>query len=214
MTQINPASVIIITPTHDGNVVSGYAGALASCAGLYGGISFIVGNSNVAFARNLQAAAFLQSPFEWLLSIDADIQFSRPDMELLYEGDELIVCAEYAKKDLSANAPAQFGFGFTRIHRSVFGQLTELTIDTTEHGPQAPMVGTFVWEDKVISDFFPTGPARGGVKWMGEDHGFFHLVQYAGIKPRIEKRTQLVHWGRMGFRYQPTLSTTELPAMR
>lgn len=202
--MIDPAKVVIITPTHDGNVCSGYAGALSSSAGLYGAISFVTGNSNIALARNCQAGAFLtQTRFDWLLSIDADIQWSRRDLELLFEGDEQIVCAEYAKKDLTSNRPAQFGMGFVRIHRSVFEFIRSLTSDDNiQAGPGAPMVGSFIWQSMILEDFFPTGPALNG-HFLGEDQGFFHLVHMAGITPRIEKRTSLVHWGRFGYHYTP-----------
>ncbi len=209
---VDPSKVFIVTPTHDGNVCCGYAGALARSAGLYGAIGFISGNSNIALARALQAAAFLaREEFTWLLSIDADMQWTRKDLELLYEGEEPIVCAEYAKKD-GSNRPAQLGLGFTRIHRDVFGHLRTLTTDRTPDGKEAPMIGNFKWESQIVDDFFPTGPGMDG-RFLGEDQGFFHLVQMSGLLPRIETRTRLLHWGRAAFAYEPPASNSELPTM-
>jgi hypothetical protein len=203
---IDSSKVLIVTPTHDGNVCSGYAAGLATCAGLYGALSFIVGNSHVALARNCMAAAFLsQEKFEWMIAIDADIQFSQEDMRLLQEGDELLVCAEYAKKDLNEMKPAQFGLGFTLIHRDVFARLKAITVQ--EEGPHygAPLVGEFIYQGRVIDEYFPSGMSSTG-HWMGEDHGFFGLCRLAGIKPRLETRARLVHWGRLGYRYEPSPS--------
>lgn len=206
---VEPEKVFIVTPTHDGNVCSGYAGALASSTGLFGGIMFIVGNSNVSMARALQAHVFLQrEEFDWLLSIDADIQWRREDLALLYEGDALLRCAEYAKKDMS-KGPAQLGMGFTLIHRDVFAALRALTLHY--EGKERPIVLPFNWEGRAIDDFFPTGPDAGG-KFIGEDHGFFRLVQKAGITPRGETRTRLLHWGRAAYAYErPAANDATLP---
>lgn len=205
-TVAGPSDVCIVVPSHDGNVCSGFAGGLASSGGKYGALSFVLGMSNVALARNMQAAIFLSTNKPWLLCIDADIQFSPTDVDLLFEGDELVRCAEYSKKDFTSKTPAQFGLGFCLLHRSVFERIQNLKSDDGK-----PMVGQFFWDGKLVDDFFPTGPNMGG-HWFGEDHGFFHLVRLAGIKPRAETRTKLIHWGRHGYTYSPQIGlNTSLP---
>jgi hypothetical protein len=61
------------------------------------------------------------------------------------------------------------------------------------------------WKGKLYFDFFPSGPLISqhvpGAEWKGEDHGFFSLAMIAGIVPRIETRTRLVHIGRKGYPY-------------
>lgn len=47
----------------------------------------------------------------------------------------------------------------------------------------------------IISQYVPTA------EWRGEDHGFFTLCHLAGIIPRIETRTRLLHIGRKGYPY-------------
>jgi hypothetical protein len=47
----------------------------------------------------------------------------------------------------------------------------------------------------MISQFIPTA------EWRGEDHGFFTLCHLAGIIPRIETRTRLLHIGRKAYPY-------------
>src|SRR6266480_5089710 len=135
--MIDQKTVCIITPTRDGQVCTDYAGGLAACAGLYGGISFVVGMSVVSLARCLVVHSFLKrEQFEHLVMIGSDIGFLPDDLNLLMEehllnaeikDDEgrqthLVVCAEYGKRATGAqNAQtknAQFGLGFTRVHRS------------------------------------------------------------------------------------------------
>lgn len=205
--MIDPAKVFLCTPTHDGNLCSGYVGGALSSTGLFGGVAFLNGTSHVGLARNLQARAFLRNrQFDWLLSIDADIGFGRRDLELLYEGDELIHVAEYAKKDFKSRGPAQFGFGFVVIHRDVFAALDEVALDDG-----VPLVDSFPWEGELVRNYFPSGVLNAG-HWMGEDQGFFLLAQVAQITPRVETRTRLVHWGRHGYEYTPPeAQSTELP---
>lgn len=213
---IDPQSVMIVTPTHDGNVVAGYAGGISACAGLFGFVGFVVGNSNVSLTRDIQAAMFLKNALaQWLLSIDADIQFTRNDLELLMEGDELIRVAEYAKKSFKpGEKPAQFGMGFSLIHRDVFDTLKLLKqfkgVTESHDGP--PLIEQFYWEGEIVDHFFPTGPNDLTSHWIGEDHGFFHYARMANIATRVETRTRLIHWGRAAFPYQPQVASSELPS--
>lgn len=193
-----PNSTMVIIPTHDGNICSGTAKGLFLAGGLYRALSFVVGLSHVSCARNVVAAGFLSTPFDTLVCIDADMEFSREDFELLMSGTEKIVCAEYSKKTADPNeAPASFGMGFVRIHRSVFEDLRALKQDDGR-----AMVGQYFWRGELVDDFFPSGPDMGS-HWMSEDHGFFHLCRLAQIETRLEKRTKLIHWGRMGYAYRP-----------
>lgn len=211
MPKYNPASSIVIIPTHDGNVCAGLAGALVNAGGLYGGVGFSIGTSVVALARNIGVHMFLSHPAlpEWVWLIDADIQFSREDMEIVAEGDELIVCAEYAKKTTDASEGVnKFGLGFTRVHRDVFRALDNLHYDPETGGTTKspmkgcdPLIARFDWRGQTLGDYFPCGVQSG--QWVSEDWGFFHLCRLAGIATRLENRTRLVHWGRMGFNYVP-----------
>lgn len=58
---------------------------------------------------------------------------------------------------------------------------------------------------RMYHDFFPSGPIQSQfvptVEWKGEDHGFFTLCMLAGIVPRIETRTRLLHIGRKAYPY-------------
>jgi len=58
---------------------------------------------------------------------------------------------------------------------------------------------------RLYTDFYPSGPILSQfvptAEWKGEDHGFFTLCMLAGIIPRIETRTRLMHIGRKGYPY-------------
>jgi len=60
---------------------------------------------------------------------------------------------------------------------------------------------------RLISDFYPSGPLVNHLvptaEWKGEDHGFWTLCMIAGLIPRIERRTRLVHIGRKAYCYEP-----------
>lgn len=58
---------------------------------------------------------------------------------------------------------------------------------------------------RLYHDYFPTGAVISQyvptAEWRGEDHGFFTLCHLAGIIPRIETRTRLLHIGRKAYPY-------------
>lgn len=227
--MIDPKTILICTPAMDGRVEAGFAGGLMDCAAnhLFGNITFSMMCSDIRLARNLIADKFLSSPFEWMLSIDSDIAFTSEDVRILfdfprqgleYSGEEnnpayvtvndqrqaLMVMAEYAKK-IDGAPPARFGLGFTRIHRSVFSTLLNAT-----DSEGTPRVGQFVWEGRLVNDFFPNGPGFEGI-WFGEDTGFVHLCRLCGITPRVEQRTRLVHIGRKAFGYTADMARPVQP---
>jgi hypothetical protein len=220
--MIDPRTVMIATPSLDGRVEAGYAGGLSSCASehLFGTNTFFIQNSHIGLVRDQIAHAFKRNKFfDWLVLIDADIAFSASDFKILMDypqnrstqaplieenppgttlldGKALIVCAEYARK-VDTLEPATFGLGFTRIHRRVF----EILDDATD-SEKVPLCGSFTYKGDVIVEYFPSGTgANGG--WFSEDHGFFHICRLAGIQPRIEQRTKLVHIGRKAYAYVP-----------
>lgn len=217
--MIDPKKIAIITPTRDGQVCTEYAGGLASCAGMYGALSFVTGMSVVSLARNIVVHSFLQhDEFDHLVMIDSDIGFSKDDLQYLLEErmtedsvtTHQIVVAEYGKRPTGIDNNkdnAQFGLGFTRVHRSVFEQLREVA---TSDGDL--MVNAFMWQGEMMHDYFPCG-ATPQNHWMSEDHGFFMLCRLAEIQVRVETRTNLLHWGRTAsFHSKNTeLQLPELP---
>lgn len=218
---VDPKTVLICTPTYDGTVECGYAGALAACAarGLVGGMHFLIGNSSISGARGKIASIFQDSPYEWLVCIDADIQFTPDDLVKLYqvlpeddqpgvtrnkEGQELAVTAEYSKKNPQME-PVRFGMGFVRLHRSVFEKLDALSEQLPDGKEGAPeLLGRYYEDGKIRVDYFPELCTPDNRK-LHEDNSFWTYVRIAEITPRIEQRTKLVHWGKMAFPYGASL---------
>ncbi len=290
---INPTSVYLAIPCADGRLMSETAGSIAQCMGLFGALSMPSECSHVSLVRNLIAAQFLATPFEWLVCVDNDIRFTREDYELLLQprdpdtkyfppqskahsmiiaadaqpeptridtatasgtrtrADALVVAEYPYKNDLLE--PVKLGMGFVRIHRSVFRTLETLKNDRgTVNVPGAnwdeirnlcvaaedadfddiadvsrrleeiaSVVGQTVlsaedtrggsrlwqtsWQGRQFWDYFPSGPLVSQfvptAQWKGEDHGFFTLCMLAGLVPRIETRTRLVHIGRKAYEY-------------
>lgn len=80
--HIDASKTMVIIPSHDGNLVANLAGSLVACASQFSGLAFVLNNSDVALARNLQVQMFLdRSEFDWLIFIDADIQFTPQDFQ-------------------------------------------------------------------------------------------------------------------------------------
>jgi len=68
-----------------------------------------------------------------------------------------------------------------------------------------PRLWQVTHEGRVFHDYYPSGPiidlhVPNGA-WKGEDHGFWTLCHLAGLIPRIETRTRLIHLGRKGYPY-------------
>lgn len=226
MTRIDPRTVMVAIPCHDGKVMAELCGMLVSSRDFFSAISLPAECSNVSLVRNMIADSFLRSPFEWLVCIDSDIVPRREDFEFLLQptaakddleewtpstrigqdesspqGFDVLVCAEYPYKNDDL-APIKLGMGFVRIHRCVFQTLQELKHEDTGE----PRLWQCHHQGRLITDFFPTGPLLSQfvptAEWKGEDHGFFTLCMLAGLVPRIETRTRLVHIGRKAYVYQ------------
>lgn len=226
--MIDPQSVLIAIPAFDGRWESVTGAALfeVARAGMAHHLAKLDGNSNIALARNMIAHSFLKSPLEWLVFWDADIGATVDDYAILMEwaknapppldeelhdaatlyvpppsaGPEeifnrpaLLVSCEYARKVDNA-PPARMGLGFARIHRSVFEALDSLTLESGE-----ARIDSFMFQGQHVADYFLCGCVEH--RYMTEDTGFFSLCRMAGIHPRIEQRTKLVHVGKRIFPY-------------
>lgn len=275
---IDPRGVYLAIPCGDGRLMAELAGSLIQCQGLYGAVSMPSECSHISLVRNLIAAQFLATPFEWLVCVDNDIRFTRDDYGLLLQPRDpaatyfsrgplnltlasdaqpeptridtgsasgtrtmadVLVVAEYPYKNDTLE-PVKLGMGFVRIHRSVFRTLETLKndrgtvnvpgelwdslmdsyttrdlgdicedvramIDTVEDTRGAQRLWQTSWQGRQFWDYFPSGPLLSQfvptATWKGEDHGFFTLCMLAGIIPRIETRTRLVHIGRKAYQY-------------
>jgi hypothetical protein len=189
--MLDPRSIMVALPCGDGRVMAETMGMLVSAKNMYGAISTVNECSLTQLARNVIAERFLQSPYEWLVSIDSDIVPTPEDFGFLLEpcdmsarywepgkddadvppgalprpsrvitsqlnapgpgqpldfnsrtagAADMLVVAEYSYKNDTLE-PVKFGFGFVRVHRSVFERLQAM-----EH-PKNPLSQEY---DKII----------------------------------------------------------------
>jgi hypothetical protein len=277
---IDPRTVLIGIPCHDGKLMTELSGMLVQNRDLFGAYTMPTECSHPAIARNTIVDTFERSPFEWLIGIDSDIVPQRPDFELMLQAiDECpaggpyldpdaltddpasgrvrqptrvevplrgggvgfadaLVCAEYSYRR-EPFEPVKLGCGFYRVHRSVFSVLQQLQheddgrveVDTkalcelldnpddacadpglikrvrdsmsTKAG--TPRLWQCTFQGRTFYDYYPSGPLINLLvpigDWKGEDHGFWTLCMLAGLIPRIETRTQLLHIGRKAYPY-------------
>lgn len=188
--------ILVALPVHSHLIDVGCVGGLLGCAPYYAQPMIYAGNSNIALARNIIAHTFVEKAtiFDWLMWIDADTRFTPTDWELLWEGDEEVVTAEYSRKVLGL-PPVQFGLGFTRIHRDVFERIKKLI-----HEDGAERVNRFYHDGEMLVDYHPNGAMQSG-KWIGEDQGFFMWAGLAEATLRVETRTRLGHAGTFVYGY-------------
>jgi len=188
--------IVVSIPSIDRRVDVGCIGGLLQTCHLYHHTDFFCGNSDIALARNEIAHRFVEySDFPWLVMIDSDIEFNPSDWELLWEGDEDIVTCAYSKK-IIGEKPAEYGLGFTRVHRSVFERLRDLRM---EDGKEA--LPRFYLKGDVMCAYFTSGPSHDS-RWVGEDKSFFIRASLLnGCTCRVERRTTLRHIGAFPFHY-------------
>jgi len=284
--MIDPKTVLVGIPCHDGRMMTELAGMLIQNRDLFGGYTMPTECSHPSIARNTIADTFERSPFEWLLAIDSDIVPQRPDFELMLQeidpsaeyiednhpgapesvasihhqptrvevplrgGNSLesrgvadaLVCSEYAYR-WDPYRVVRLGGGFYRVHRSVFSVLKQLVhsddgqrevpayqlsrvqqlanaeqvdldqlrvaiqmlMDMQDSKAGTPRLWQCTFQGRTFFDYYPSGPLINLLvpigEWKGEDHGFWTLCMLAGLIPRIETRTRVLHIGRKAYAY-------------
>jgi hypothetical protein len=171
---------------------------------------WLQGNSNVAAARNLVVHYFLYSTdCDTLFFWDNDIVASAQDFAYVMEGDEQVVIAPYARKEMGRE-PVGFGMGFCRIHRSVFDALNDWKSEDGEE-----VLGRYYQTElaaPIATHFFYTG-ASPEARWYGEDTGFWHFCARNGITQRLERRTRLGHIGLHKYGYPDQVPAGQQPTV-
>ena len=208
-------SILFCTPMYGGNCLHSY---FKSALNLHG---FMIredvdhdfytlwNESAVHRARNQCVKAFLETKFEYLFFIDADIEFTIDDVGRIWnlgqEADISVGLYRMKRDDApfaawvdgklvtmeditSPDSPVQAapravdyaGTGFMLIHRRVLEHLC--TDENKYEGKDGPMHQVF--------DF----PLRGGVE-LSEDYAFCEDARNAGYKVMMDTNVRLKHWG-------------------
>lgn len=230
MTDIPPSSFLIFTPCDDGHKLCFWESIRAFERAYYSGAlrtqhRFEVltqpGDSLVPRARNNGAAQFLATDFQYLVSIDSDLDFRPEDVlklaDLAAAGDMDILAAFYACKqdDLKwcansiPNVPPDPTTGIQEIamapgglnltHRRVFDRM----IATARDWPHwiveytEDETGRDMWNfyhNGVVKDLemWPDKP-RG--RYLSEDWGFSYFARKLGFRIWLDTKTIFLHRG-------------------
>lgn len=205
-------SLLIATPTIDGNLHASYVEALLRSShklrqlGIPFEISFEVGNSIVSDARNQLVSRFLQGRHSDLLFIDADIAWNEDDLARLLGWDVPLVAGAYRRKRQNIDFTVKFGptidqrnglmvaervgTGFLRIRRTVFEQMAqrypELQLKFKGKQPAAQLYA-----------FFDNSIVEG--RYVGEDYTFCDRWRRIGGEVLVDPAIQLRHIGTQAF---------------
>jgi len=169
----------------------------------------------IGYGRNVLAALFLQSGFDYQLFVDADVEFEPEVIGRMIISEKDFICCPYRKKTQDNSVKYSVNFedhqninidskgvceikrgpaGLTLIHRKVYEQLMakhpNLQIKNHSSIPEAAA--------KYLYNFWET-EFKDGV-WIGEDVKFCDLAREAGFKFHAIVDGETVHHGTMGYK--------------
>ena len=169
----------------------------------------------IGYSRNILAALFLQSGFDYQLFVDADVGFEPDVVGRMIVAEKDFICCPYRKKtqDNSVKYSVQFEdyqninidkkgitelkrgpAGLTMIHRRVYEQLM------AKHPELYIKNYSAISEDaaKYLYNFWDTEFKNG--MWIGEDVKFCDLAAQAGFKFYAVVDGETTHYGTMGYK--------------
>lgn len=203
--------ILVCTPCYGGQVTEPYLRSSLALreALISGGLDHdwytLTNESLVQRARNTCAKRFLETDYEKLLFIDADIEFTPEDVAKLWNMNEKICVGVYRMKrpgsdyaawvdgklvhDLDMPDPIEVdyaGTGFMMIDREVFMKMRE-TYHEREHEDGAG--SSFAWFDPRVED---------GI-YLSEDYAFCKDVRKMGYKVIMDPSIRLIHHGTYAY---------------
>ena len=169
----------------------------------------------IGYGRNVLAALFLNSGFDYQLFVDADVEFEPEVIGRMIISEKDFICCPYRKKTQDNSVKYSVNFedheninidskgvceikrgpaGLTLIHRKVYEQLMakhpNLQIKNHSSIPEAAA--------KYLYNFWET-EFKDGI-WIGEDVKFCDLAREAGFKFHAIVDGETVHHGNMGYK--------------
>jgi len=223
--------IFIATPAMNGMFYSNYfISALATQAGCTKDghdVMFytLSAESLIPRARNKCAMAFVESGFDKLMFIDADIGWKYEDLKLLMESDKKIIGGTYAIKQF----PIRMNFNPLMPHYEVFGRdrsmeaykkFVETYADPNGEVEVRHLPTGFMMIDRSVIetlcrtesiyvspkgaeliesiDLFPSGVV--GSRYESEDWGFCRIAREMGIPSHLQTRIICSHMGNMIYK--------------
>lgn len=204
-------SLLICTPMYGGNCTEPYFLSCLSLqaelinAGMDHNWLTTANESLIPRARNTSVTQFLNTDYECLLFIDADLQFTPEDVSRLWNLDADVAVAAYPMKrpdtPLSAWRNGKLvditdeiepfevdfaGTGFMLIKRHVFDAMIKCYPSLTHEesvGRTWALFDTMIWNDTYLS----------------EDYAFCKRWRDIGGKVICDPTIKLIHWGSYGY---------------
>jgi hypothetical protein len=203
-------SVLLATPSLDGTLSCHHVAALLGSidalrsAGIGWEVTYEIGNSLIADARNQLLGRFHASTHSDLVFIDADIAWQPKDLLKLLGHDVPLVAGVYQRKsreklDFTVKFPPQIrqhsglleaertGAGFMRIRRDCLERMISDYPELRLHNTDKP--DTYALFDTTIVD---------GV-FLGEDYSFCDRWRAIGGKVLVDPDIRLSHYGTWAF---------------
>ena len=184
-----------------------------------------VKSSLVTHARNLLTAGFMASEYDYMLFVDADIEFSHETVLRMLVPEKDIVVTPYRLKEnpLQVRYPVEHvdpnnikilpfdlvelksaPAGLMLIKRNVFERLMEkrpqdkIKFDKEHQDKMDLEVGSKGAIEKYMYNFWDTSFENH--KWKGEDLAFCELARDSGFKIYANLDSWTTHHGSWGFR--------------
>ena len=184
-----------------------------------------VKSSLVTHARNLLTCGFMDSGFDYMLFVDADVEFSPEAVMRMLVPKEFIVCTPYRVKEDKMKYAVKFKnpdkikilpfdmveleegpAGLMLIHRIVFEKLMdkhpELKINFDEKTREKMNKEIGAMEDaidKYMYNFWDTTFSLDTGEWKGEDLSFCKLARGADFKIYANLDSWTTHHGSRGW---------------
>ena len=185
-----------------------------------------VRSSLVTHARNLLTCGFINSNFDYMLCIDADIEFQHEAVLRMLVPEEFIVCTPYRVKDPGVNYAVKFKnpdkikilpwdmveveeapAGMMLIHRIVFEKLMQkhpelkINFDAPTRKKMNEEIGADNDAiDKYMYNFWDTTFRLDTGEWKGEDLSFCSLARESGFKLYANLDSGTTHHGSYGWK--------------
>lgn len=192
--SFDASKALVATPAYDGVDVEYVRGVLELAnRKVIPEWLFLPGQADIRLVRNLLAHHFLKTGLEHLVFIDADIGFTHSDWRQL-SIETPCACLDFARKEENFSRVVA-GLAFCRIDREVLECLKTC-------------VKTFFYEhySDPIYDFFESGSGivngENDPLWSSEARCFWARVSQAGFKTAFVRQSNLVHYGRYGYKLE------------
>ncbi len=185
-----------------------------------------VKSSLVTHARNLLTCGFMNSGFDYMLCVDADVEFEPEAALRMLVPKEFMVCTPYRVKEDQMKYAVKFKdpdkikilpwdmveieegpAGLMLIHRTVFERMMnkypELKINFDEPTRKKMNLEIGAKEDaidKYMYNFWDTSFSLETGEWKGEDLSFCKLARDAGFKIYANLDSWTTHHGSYGWK--------------